>query len=272
MDRIKMLELYANRIRTDVINISKNSKKTGTHVGGALSIADLLAVLYGSVMRYDITNPYDEDRDRLILSKGHAAIALYSALSHAGFISREELENAFLPNASLFKHPKRNILKGIECSSGSLGMGLSFAMGVGRALILKGNTSSRVFTVLGDGECDEGSVYEAACSIVHYNLKNVIPIIDGNKLQLDGTNDDVNRKNIPERFKSIGFDVIEIDGHDIVALDKELSKNRNVPTAIYLNTIKGKGVSFIENRVEWHMGILTSEQRELALEELKLHD
>ena len=263
------LEKMANDIRIDVVNMSLNSKKTGAHIGGAFSVAEILAVLYGSVLKTFPQDPENESRDRVILSKSHAAVALYSALSQAGFITREEIDTAMTGDSEFYKHPKRSLKRGIECSGGSLGMGLSFGAGMARGLKLKGNDEARVFVILGDGECNEGSVWEAASSVVHYHLNNVITIIDNNKLQIDGFNDEVmNMGSLSDRWKSMGFDVVEVDGHDVMALQEEFSANRENPTAIICNTIKGKGVSFTENHVEWHIGKMTQEQVNMARSEL----
>lgn len=263
------LDKIANYIRKDVVLMTYNSGVKGAHLGGSMSIAEIMAVLYGAVMNVDPSSPYMEDRDRVILSKAHAAMAWYSALSYAGFISRDEIENAMRGDSKLFEHPKKQPEFGIESSGGSLGMGLSFGMGMGLGLKKKGNDKSRVFVILGDGECDEGSVWEAASAVVHYGLNNVIPIIDKNGLQFDGTNDEImDLGSLPDRWRAIGFDVIEIDGHDVMALQEELSKDRSRPTAIYCNTVKGKGVSFAENVVEWHTGRLTDEMYEQAMKEL----
>lgn len=265
----KELEQLANNIRKDIVRMTYNSGVKGAHLGGSMSIADILAVLYGTVMNVDATNPTMEERDRVILSKAHAAMALYSALSYAGFITRDQIEESMRGDSKFFEHPKKMPEYGIESSGGSLGMGLSFGMGMGLGLKKKGNNTSRVFVILGDGECDEGSVWEAASAVVHYGLSNVIPIIDKNGLQFDGTNDEImNLGSMPDRWRSLGFDVVEIDGHDIDALVKELSQKREKPTAIYCNTIKGKGVSFAENVVEWHTGRLTDEMYEQAMKEL----
>lgn len=267
------LDNIAKNIRADVVKMTCNSKVTGGHIGGSFSVAEILAVLYGSVMN---VNPLDYDneyRDRLILSKSHAAIALYSALSQAGFIPREEIDNAMMGRSFFYKHPQKSLKYGIECSGGSLGMGLSFGMGTGYALKLNGNLSSRVFVIVGDGECNEGSIWEAASSIVHYNLNNVVVILDNNDLQIDGTNEDVLMMgSMKQRWASVGFDVAEVDGHDVMLLQDVLSTEYSKPTVIIANTIKGKGVSFTENVCEWHVGRLTNEQRDIALQEILGHD
>lgn len=266
------LEELANNIRLDVVRMSANSKRTGAHIGGSFSVAEILAALYGKVLHLYPDNPTNEFRDRVILSKSHAAIALYSALSYAGFISREQIENALLPDSELFKHPHKSLERGIECSGGSLGMGLSFAVGMAKGLRLKNNDVSRIFVILGDGECNEGSVWEAAASIVNYNYNNIITIVDANGFQLDGAGDDVMYMGRAEkRWESMGFDVVCVDGHDVSALVTELMPHRSKPTVVFCHTVKGKGVSFTENRVEWHMGHMSTEQTEQALKELSLH-
>lgn len=262
----------AKIIRTDIINMTANSKVTGGHVGGSFSIADILAVLYGSVMRVNPDNPFDNKRDRLILSKSHAALALYAALAYAGFLTREDIDNAMMGDSFFYKHPQMALKRGIECSGGSLGMGLSFGMGMGYGLKLSGNDEPRVFVIVGDGECNEGSIWEAASSIVHYKLNNVVVIIDANNLQIDGTNDEVlYMGNLKERWKSVGFEVIDVNGHDVIELQNELSVRRTSPTVLFCNTIKGKGVSFTENVREWHIGRFTKEQQLMALEEVGLN-
>ena len=267
------LDNIAKNIRADVVKMACNSKATGAHIGGSFSVAEILAVLYGSVMNVSPSDCENKYRDRLILSKSHAAIALYSALSQVGFITRDEIDNAMVGKSFFYKHPQKALEYGIECSGGSLGMGLSFEMGMGYALRLDENSSSRVFVIVGDGECNEGSIWEAAASIIHYNLNNVIVVVDNNRLQIDGTNDEVLRMgSMKERWSSMGFDVIEVDGHDVEELQDELSIYRNKPTVILANTIKGKGVSFTENACEWHVGRLTNEQRDIALQEIMGHD
>ena len=264
------LEEFAKQIRIDVVNMSMNSKKTGAHIGGAFSAAEILAVLYGSVSNVYPNDPENEYRDRIILSKSHAAVALYSALCQVGFIPRDDIDNAMMGESELYKHPKKSIERGIECSGGSLGMGLSFAVGIAQGLKLKNNSEARVFVILGDGECNEGSVWEAAASIIHYQLNNITTIVDVNKYQIDGSTEEVvNAGDTAGRWASLGFDVVEVDGHDVMRLQEEFSKKRGAPTVILCDTVKGKGVSFTENRVEWHIGRLSEEQAEQALEELK---
>ena len=263
------LEELARLIRIDIVNMTHNSGLKGAHLGGSMSIADIMAVLYGSVMKIDPKQPDMEERDRVILSKAHAAMTLYAALHHAGFISDELIDSAMHGKSLLYEHPKKSPELGIESSGGSLGMGLSFGMGMALGLKKKGNDSSRVFVIVGDGECDEGSIWEAANAVVHYGLNNLVTIIDENGLQYDGTPSEVMQiGSMKARWESVGFDVYEIDGHDVMILQEELSKHREKPTVLICKTVKGKGISFAENRVEWHSEKVTEELLEQAMKDL----
>lgn len=265
--------LIANKMRKDIMQMAFNSGRKGAHIGGGMSATDLLAVLYGGIMRYDPQNPFWEERDRFIISKAHGAIALYAALHQAGFITDEEIRNAMKEEAFLYKHPKRNVAKGIEFSGGSLGQGLALGAGVAYALRKKGNNTSRVYVLIGDGECDEGSIWEAASSIIHFNLCNVIPIIDYNKLQNDGRPCNVmNLGDMRLRWKSMGYEVIEIDGHNYAEIFEALERKTSSPKVIIANTIKGKGIPFAEDKVEWHIGYVDSELYNQALEALNATD
>lgn len=263
------LEQLAHEYRIDIVEMTRSSGQKGAHLGGSMSICEIMAVLYGSVMNLDSNNPTMEERDRVILSKAHAAMTLYTALSHAGFIDSDMIPEAMHGDSPFFEHPKKMPEYGIEASGGSLGQGLSFGVGMGLGLKKKGNDKSRVFVILGDGECDEGSVWEAATALAHYGLNNVIPIVDYNGLQYDGTNEEVmNFGSLAKRFESIGFDVCEADGHDVMGLQEILSEHFAKPTAIICHTVKGKGISFAENVVEWHTGRLTDELYEQAMKDL----
>ena len=234
-----------------------------------MSIVEIMAVLYGCVMDYDPKNPSMEERDRVILSKAHAAMTLYAALSYAGFIDRAVIDTAMHGKSPLYEHPKKSAEMGIESSGGSLGMGLSFGMGMALGLKKKGNEKSRVFVIIGDGECDEGSIWEAATAIIHYGLENVIPIIDRNSLQYDGTTEEVmNTGSMRARWESVGFEVVEVDGHDVMALKEVFEQKFKKPTVVIANTVKGKGTSFAENKVEWHSNQVTDEMMEQALSEI----
>lgn len=263
------LENIAKNLRKDVFKMALHSGTKGAHIGGSMSIIELLTVLYADVMKYDDKNPFWDERDRFILSKSHSAIGLYAALKYAGFLSEEDIEGAMKGESFLYKHPKLNIECGLEFSGGSLGQGL--ALGVGTALALKnrGNTISNIYVILGDGECDEGSIWEAAASIVHFDLRQVVTIIDTNGLQNDGkTKQIMNIGEMAERWKSIGFEVLEIDGHNIEEIRKAFLIKTKKPKAIVAHTIKGKGVSFAENIVDWHIAYFTEEMYEQAMKEL----
>ena len=232
-------------------------------------MAEILAVLYGSVMRYDVARPQWDERDRLILSKAHAAIGLYAGLKYAGFLTQNDIDNAMHGDSFLFEHPKRSLEHGIEFSGGSLGQGLSLGMGVALGLRKKGNIKSRVFVCLGDGECDEGAVWEAAAAVAHYRLNNLTVIVDANGLQYDGTTSTImNLGDTAERWCSLGYDCSCTDGHDVMKLQEELTTISDKPRAIIAKTVKGKGLSFAENVVDWHTGRLTDELYAQAVKEL----
>lgn len=263
------LEEFAKNIRRDIVRMTHNSGVKGAHLGGSMSIVEIMAVLYGSVMNYDSDNPSVSERDRVIISKAHAAMTLYSALSYSGFINREIIDTAMHGKSPLYEHPKKSPQMGIECSGGSLGMGLSFAVGMALGLKRSKNDTSRVFVIVGDGECNEGSMWEAATALVHYGLKNIVTIVDRNKLQYDGTTAEVmGAGSLRNRWESVGFDVIETDGHDVMKLKEVLEIRYERPTVIIADTVKGKGTSFAENRVEWHSEKLTDEMMEQALSEI----
>ena len=256
----------ALEMRRDIINMAHNAGKKGAHIGGGMSAVDILAVLYGGVMHYDVNDPRAESRDRFIMSKAHSAIAMYAALHQVGFLNDSEISNAMQGDALLYKHPRMNIEKGIEFSGGSLGQGLPLGAGMAFAMKRK-KIESKVYVLVGDGECDEGSIWEAASSIVNFGLDNVITIIDCNNLQNDGRPADVmNIGDMRLRWESMGYDVIEIDGHDYEQIEEALTRKTIRPKAIIANTIKGKGVPFAEDRVEWHIGYIDDELYKQALE------
>lgn len=263
------LEELARKIRLDIVEMNHNSGFKGAHLGGSLSIADIMAVLYGCVMNVDPQKPDMEERDRLLISKAHAAMAWYAALHQRGFISDELIASAMHGDSDLYEHPCKSPELGIESSGGSLGMGLSFGMGMALGLKKKGNNKSRVFVIIGDGECDEGSVWEAANSVVNYHLENLLVIIDQNHLQFDGLPEDVMKiGSMKARWESVGFAIEEVNGHDVMALYEALSRKREHPTVLICETVKGKGVSYAENKVEWHSKEMTDDLYKIALEEL----
>lgn len=245
------------------------SGKNGSHVGGGLSAIEIFAALFGGVMKFDVNNPDYEERDRLVVSKGHCVLAYYSALNAVGFMSQEDLDGFEVDGQHLHGHAFRNIEKGIEFSGGSLSMGMSFA--VGQALACKKkNLNNRIFTIVGDGECDEGLIWESAMAASNYKLNNFVVIIDCNKLQYDGlTTEVMNNSSLADKFKAFGFDAIEVDGHDVDELTKALSTQGDKPLCVVAHTIKGKGVSFAEGQREWHHHTLPEDEYNQARKEVE---
>jgi len=260
------LEEMALFMRRKILDISHKCGMS-THLGGGLSMVEIMAVLYGRVLRFDPNNPRWEDRDRFILSKGHGVLGYYPALLASGIIS-EKVFQTFLTNGSdLIAHPVMNLDLGIESSNGSLGQGLSMAIGIALAGRKKG-TPYKVYVLLGDGECNEGAVWEAVTLAAHLGLQNLVAVVDYNKLQSDGASRDILRvDNLAERFGVFGWHVHDVDGHDIDALVEafEHPSANGKPTAIVGNTVKGKGVPFMENDNAWHHARLTKEAYEKAM-------
>lgn len=223
------------------------------HIGGSLSIADVLAVLYGAVMDYDPKNPKKEDRDKLVCSKGHSGPAVYGTLAVKGFFPYEELKTLNRPGTNLPSHCDRNKTPGVDMTTGSLGQGTSLAVGVALADKLKG-LKSRTFLIVGDGEADEGQVWEAAMFTAAKKVNNLVWILDNNKKQLDGyTKDILDTFDFREKFEAFGFDAVRIDGHDLDALYEALTKEAtNKPIAIVLDTVKGKGIKEVEETMNNH--------------------
>ncbi len=269
IENIEELKQIAKKIRQGIIE-SVYSGKSG-HPGGSLSIADIMTVLYFNEMNINPENPKDEDRDRLVLSKGHCAPALYSALANKGFFDVQELKSLRNIESRLQGHPDMKKIPGVDMTTGSLGQGLSSANGMAIAGKLD-NKNYRVYCILGDGEIEEGQIWEAAMASSKYKLDNLCVIVDNNNLQIDGTIEEVmSSYPIDEKFRSFGFQVINIDGHDIEEIIKgfEVAKNiKEKPTCIIAKTIKGKGVSFMENKAEWHGKAPNEEQYNKAMKEL----
>ena len=266
---IKQLQEKAKEVRKGIIE-AVYSNKSG-HPGGSLSIADIMTVLYFNQMNIDEKNPKWEDRDRLVLSKGHCSPALYSCLANRGFFDVEKLKTFRNINSNLQGHPDMNKVPGVDISSGSLGQGLSCANGMAIAGKMD-NKNYRVYCILGDGEIEEGQVWEAAMASNKYKLDNLCVIVENNNLQIDGTIEEVmSSYPIDEKFKSFGFQVINIDGHNIQEIIDAFDVAKNVkdkPTCIIAKTIKGKGVSYMENDVKWHGIAPNEEQYQLAMKEL----
>lgn len=266
---INELEDTAKKIRRGIID-AVYSGKSG-HPGGSLSIADIMTVLYFNQMNIDEKNPKFEDRDRLVLSKGHCAPALYSVLANRGFFNIDDIKTFRNIESKLQGHPDMNKVPGVDMTSGSLGQGLSVANGMAIAGKMD-NKDYRVYCILGDGELEEGQIWEAAMTSSKYKLDNLCVIVDNNNLQIDGTIEEVmSSYPIDEKFKSFGFQVINIDGHNIQEIIDAFDVAKNVkgkPICIIAKTIKGKGVSFMENKVEWHGKAPNDEEYKIAIEEL----
>lgn len=272
IDKCKKL---ASQIRQLILEAAHDAGNQGVHIGGALSYVDILATLYGGFMKYNVENPSDPNRDRFILSKGHDCLALYATLSILGYITKDELRENYLQDGGFLPtHPVKNISRGIECSSGSLGMGLAFGIGQALAAKMEGR-DSRIYVQLGDGECDEGSCWEAFMSAVQYKLDNITLFIDKNGFQSDGATQDIMPINFTSTLSALGWNVYEVDGHNIEELYKAVGSAINykgTPSVIVANTVKGKGISFMENNNAWHHGHLNEEQYQQAKQELSYGD
>ena len=270
VEKLEVNMMNTQEMRRDLLKMALAAKSQGAHMGGSLSLVEIMAALYDGIMSFEPTAPQSETRDRLILSKGHGVMAQYAALKQLGLLSENDLETFKVPGSPLTVHPALHPELGIECATGSLGQGLAFGCGMALGLRLKKNVSSRVVVILGDGECNEGSVWESASYAAHLKLNNIIAIIDKNGLQNDGaTRDILSMENMEEKWRSFGWYAVSIDGHDIKAIKKSFFENTNRPLVIIAHTVKGKGISFMENVPQWHNGILTQKLYDQALEELE---
>ena len=263
------LKELSNRIRVHAINMTNSGKSS--HIGSILSMADIMAVLYGSILKIKIDQPDWPERDRFILSKGHAGAGVYASLAEIGFIPIEKLSTHYQDGSNLSGHVSHKGIPGIELSTGSLGHGLP--VGCGMALAMKiNNINSRTFVLMGDGECNEGSNWESFLFAAHHNLDNLVAIIDRNKLQsIYSTEETLGLEPLAEKLESFGWNVLEVNGHshkelyDSLSVEKTLS---NKPLCLIANTIKGKGVSFMENKVLWHYRSPQDEEYKDAISEL----
>ncbi len=265
----KELQIAAANVRKCVIEGTYNA--ASGHPGGSLSIADIITYLYMYKLHVDPKNPTMEDRDRFVLSKGHTAPALYGALALKGFFPVEDIKTLRKPGSHLQGHPSLGKTPGIDMSTGSLGQGISVAVGMALGAKRK-NAGYRVYAVLGDGEIEEGQVWEAAMFAAAKGLDNLVAVVDNNNLQIDGTIEEVNSPYpIDEKFAAFGWNVIQIDGHDFDQIDAAFTAAeacKGKPTAIIAKTVKGKGVSFMENQVGWHGKAPNAEQYQQAMDEL----
>jgi len=271
MEKVELIKQMAKRMRRCILEMSYSCNGPA-HLGGGLSMVEIMATLYGGVMNFQAQNPTWENRDRFILSKGHGVLGLYSALLESGIIT-ENVIKTFKENEShLIAHPVMNLELGIESSNGSLGQGLSLAVGLAWAAKKKGE-HHRVFALLGDGECNEGMIWEAAMSASHFKLDNLIAIVDFNKFQSDGESKDIMRSDgMSDRWRSFGWEVNEVDGHSVPELLLSLNEppSEMGPKVVVAHTIKGKGISFMENNNQWHHNRLTEKLYLEAITELEV--
>ena len=266
---VKELEKMAKEVRRGIIEAVYNAQSG--HPGGSLSVADILTVLYFNELHIDEKNPKWEDRDRMVLSKGHCSPALYSCLANRGFFPVEDLKTFRKLDSYLQGHPDMKKIPGVDMTTGSLGQGLSTAVGMAIAGKMD-KKDYRVYCILGDGEIEEGQIWEAAMSAKKYALDNLCIVVDNNNLQIDGTVEEVmSPYPIDEKFKSFGFEIIKIDGHHMQEILDAFDVAKHIkgkPVCIIAKTIKGKGVSFMENQVGWHGKAPNEEQYKMAMHEL----
>jgi len=273
MINIKDSKQLSNNIRKHAVTMT--SQGGSSHIGSILSIADILAVLYGSVLKYKSDNPQWPGRDRFILSKGHAGAGVYAALAESGFLSKDKLSTHYQNGSELSGHVSHKGIPGVEFSTGSLGHGLPVATGMALAAKINKN-KHRVVVLMSDGECDEGSNWEAILFAAHHELNNLVAIIDRNKLQsIHSTEDTLSLEPFSDKWKSFGWEVVEIDGHnheEIFNACNDISTPKNKPLCVIANTTKGKNVSFMENNVLWHYRSPQGDEYKAAMLELEKND
>lgn len=265
--RAALLQRVARDVRRSIVGMIDRAQMG--HIGGDLSVTDILVTLYGAVLDVSPSEPLRADRDRFILSKGHCAGALYATLAHCGFFARAELDTFMAPLSALNGHPNRTRVPGVETNTGPLGHGFPVAVGCALAASL-GGVKYRTFVVLGDGEMQEGSNWEAAMTASHYELGSLTAVVDRNRLQQGARTEDTKRlEPLADKWRSFGFEVREVDGHDYAELLEAFGpSSAGEPVAVIANTIKGRGISFMEDRVEWHHKVPNAEQVAAAMEEL----
>lgn len=267
---VAQTQIFARNIRRNILSMAYHAGSSSAHIGGAMSLADILGVLFGGFMNIDNSDPEWVDRDRFILSKGHGCLAYYAALSEIGYIPREELNTFEKTGSRLLGHPIMDRSIGIDFSNGSLGMGLSLGIGVALAARWR-KKNHKVIVVLGDGECNEGSVWEAAMSASHYGLSNLMIVVDHNSLQQTGRNESImDLRNLVSKWSSFGWNALDIDGHDHGTLMREFNRPSGgcVPRAFICRTVKGRGVRSFEGDNSWHHAVLTRSHYETALAEI----
>jgi len=268
---IKNIKKFSLEVKKNILEMALAAGASSAHFGGALSIVEIISILFAHQMKIDKKNINWEKRDRFILSKGHACLAYYAALCEIGYISKEELKTFEKNDSNLLGHPVKNTKLGIDFSNGSLGMGLSLGIGVALSSKKK-KLNFNVYVILGDGECNEGSVWEAAMAAPNFKLDNLYVIIDKNNFQQTGSNKEImSVENLKDKWSSFGWHAIELDGHNIEDLFEFFKNSQKIkkPKAIIANTVKGKGFSFSENNNQWHHSVLTKSLYEKAIKEIK---
>ena len=271
VSEINRIKNFSLEVKKNILDMAFSAGASSSHFGGALSIVEIISILFSYKMNLKKEDPNWEDRDRFILSKGHACLAYYAALCEIGYISKDELKTFEKDDSNLLGHPVINKKLGIDFSNGSLGMGLSLGIGVAISLKKK-EKKNNVYVILGDGECNEGSVWEASMAASNFNLNNLYAIIDKNNFQQTGSNKDImDTADLFKKWSSFGWDTVELNGHNLEELYNYFSeeKTSKKPKAIIANTIKGRGFSFSENNNEWHHAVLTKSLYDKAIEELK---
>jgi len=266
-EKIQQLNEQCYEMKLKALEMALGTGVNGSHIGGAFSSMEIFAALYEIA---NIENPVVENRDRIIVSKGHCVLSYYTALWKKGLITEDELDTFDKNGTNFHGHPHRELEKGMEFSSGSLGLGMSYAVGVALACKRK-QLSNQVFVIVGDGECDEGIVWEALMSIANYKLNNITVIVDRNGYQVDGATDDVmNLFSLDQKFKSFGFETMSIDGHDLSQLIDALRLKSTSPKIIVANTRKANGISFLEGNKVSHHTVLSKKRHAQAIEEIRL--
>ena len=270
MKSAQELKQFSKSIRKNILDMAFTAGSSSAHIGGALSIADIMGTLFANKIKFKEGDPNFEGRDRFILSKGHACLAYYASLFENKFLDKNDLLSFEKNGSDLLGHPVRNMKKGIEFSTGSLGMGLSLGIGVALALKKK-KLSNRIYIILGDGECNEGSVWEAAMCASHYKLNNITVIVDNNNFQQTGSNDQImSLGDLSLKWKSFNWSTTIIDGHNFEQINSSLEKNLiDCPNVIIAKTIKGKGVSIFENNNSWHHAVITKKIYDEAMLEIE---
>tara|TARA_B100000700_G_scaffold271296_1_gene314012 strand:- start:71 stop:886 length:816 start_codon:yes stop_codon:yes gene_type:complete len=269
-DELIKLNNFTKNLRRTILDTAYQAGSKSAHIGGALSSCEIVAILFSKIMNFNKKNPEDEKRDRFILSKGHACLAYYSVLSEIGLISKDDLKTFEENGSNLLGHPIKNNKLGIEYSTGSLGMGLSIGIGLAIASEKK-KLNFKTFVLMGDGECNEGSVWEAAMAAPNLKVKNLVVVIDRNQFQQTGSNKEImNLESLAEKWKAFGWNVNQVDGHSLQDLSNYFDKiDYNKTNLLIAETIKGKGFSFSENNNAWHHSVLSKKIYEEALKELK---